>query len=283
MRTARLNGSQALTLAADIGGDPAQPPVLLLHGGGQTRHAWGRAFRQLVANGYHVISYDARGHGDSDWSPAGDYQTEALVADLEVVLAALSRPAALVGASMGGITSLIAVGRRDPPPVTALVMVDVAPTLERRGIEHIRRFMTARPDGFGSLEEVADAVAAYNPDRPRPRDASGLMKNLRRGDDGRLYWHWDPRIIADSRAEHVAYLEAYEARMEDAARQVRVPTLLVRGSHSDVVSPAGAQRFRELIPQAEVVDVQGAGHMVAGDRNDAFNAAVLEFLVRHHR
>lgn len=281
MTTTTLAGRNGLPLAADVGGSPDRPAVVLLHGGGQTRHAWSKAFKRLVAEGYHAISYDARGHGGSGWAEDGDYSTDAMVADLKAVIATLRAPPALVGASMGGITSLTTIGESAFPLATALVLVDVAPTIERKGVEAIRRFMTANPGGFASLEEAADAVAAYNPGRPRPRDPSGLMKNLRRGDDGRLYWHWDPRIIAVSQEEHVAYLDAYEARMSGAARNVKVPTLLVRGSQSDVVSLEGAQRLRELIPQAEIADIAGAGHMVAGDRNDAFNDAVVDFLARH--
>lgn len=283
MKTTTLNGRDGLQLAADIDGDPRNPAVILLHGGGQTRHAWARAFRKLVARGYHAISYDARGHGSSQWATDGDYSTDAMVADLHAVIATLPRPPALVGASMGGICSLTAIGESPQPIASALVLVDVAPTIERRGVEQIRRFMTANPQGFATLQEAADAVALYNPSRPRPKDPSGLMKNLRRGDDGRLYWHWDPRIISASQQEHVAWLDAYEARMLAASTQLRVPTLLVRGGDSDVVSPAGVRRFRELIAQAETVDIAGAGHMVAGDRNDAFNAAVIGFLDRHLR
>lgn len=281
MTTTFLTGHRGLKLAADIGGAPDAPIVILLHGGGQTRHAWSNAFRRLVERGYHVLSYDARGHGGSAWDPAGDYSTDALVADLRAVLATLPGRPALVGASMGGITALTAIGESAEPIAGALVLVDVAPTIERRGVEKIRAFMTGNPQGFETLEQVADAVAAYNPSRPRPKDTSGLLKNLRRGDDGRWYWHWDPKIIAGSQEEHVAYLQAYEARMREASRGVKVPTLLVRGGQSDVVSPEGARRFREQIPQAEIVDIAGAGHMVAGDRNDAFNEAVIGFLGRH--
>jgi len=283
MTTQRLLGSDHLYLAADIAGDADAPPVILLHGGGQTRHAWSRAFHELVNAGYRVIAYDARGHGQSDWSPAGDYQTDALVADLKAVIATLPRKPALVGASMGGITSLVAVGETAEPLASALVLVDVGPKIERSGVANIRAFMAANPEGFATLDEVADAVAAYNPARPRPKDPSGLMKNLRRGDNGRLYWHWDPKLIADTPREHVAYLDAFEERMQNAARQVSIPALLVRGTHSDVISAEGAALFRSLIPQAETVEIAGAGHMVAGDRNDAFNQAVIDFLRRHAR
>lgn len=267
---------------ADESGPSEASAVVLLHGGGQTRQAWSRAFRELAAAGYHVISYDARGHGESAWADDGDYSSDMSVADLKAVVSTLPRPPALVGASMGGMASLLAIGEATTPIASALVLVDVAPRVERAGIEHIRNFMSAHLGGFSTLDEVADAVAAYNPSRPRPSDTSGLMKNLRQGDDGRLYWHWDPRLMDTRFDEHLAYLNAFEARMEAAAQQIQVPTLLIRGSQSDVVSESGAEAFRALMPQAEIVDIAGAGHMVAGDRNDAFNAAVVDFLRRHY-
>lgn len=274
----RLHGRDGRAIAADVDGPASGPPVILLHGGGQTRHAWGRAFRRLAEEGYRVLSYDARGHGGSDWDPDGDYSTDALVGDLRAIIDSLDALPMLVGASMGGITALATIGEAEAPVARALVLVDVAPHIEREGVARIRDFMTGRPQGFANIEEVADAVAAYNPSRPRPKDPAGLMKNLRTGDDGRLYWHWDPKIISERFEEHVAYLETLEARMTAAARNVRVPTLLVRGGQSDVVSPEGARKLRELIPHARVEDIASAGHMVAGDRNDAFNDVICSFL-----
>lgn len=279
LRTRRLAGAYGLGLMADEGGAPGAPPVILMHGGGQTRHAWSRATRELAAGGYHVLSLDLRGHGESDWAPDSNYRLDAFIDDLVAVTTILHQPPALVGASLGGVVSLLALGERRPELARALILVDVAPRVEAQGIAHIRSFMGGHLGGFASLEEAADAVAAYAPHRPRPRDLSGLMKNLRRRDDGRLYWHWDPAFLArQAPADPLSMQE----RMAAAAQRIRLPTLLVRGQQSDVVSPEGVQHLRSLMPQAEVVDVQGAGHMVAGDRNDAFNTAVMNFLRRHH-
>jgi pimeloyl-ACP methyl ester carboxylesterase len=156
------------------------------------------------------------------------------------------------------------------------VLVDVAPRLEPAGITRIAEFMLGHLDGFASLEEVADAVAAYNPHRPRPSDLAGLRKNVRRRDDGRWYWHWDPRFLS-GRTDEPRSLRN-EGRLEDAARALTLPVLLVRGRHSDVLSEEGARHLQSLVPQAGYVDVAGAGHMVAGDRNDVFNDAVVGFL-----
>jgi pimeloyl-ACP methyl ester carboxylesterase len=267
-----------LTLVGDVGGEPGAPAVILLHGGGQTRHSWAQTMDRLVGCGYYVINYDARGHGDSDWSPTGDYAIQALASDLRAVRDTIHGPAAFVGASMGGMTSLYAIGASNPPAARALVMVDIVLRVATAGVEKIRRFMTGHRDGFATLEEAVDAVVNYNPDRPRPKDPSGLRKNLRLRDDGRLYWHWDPRMLEVSpSSEPPARIDA----LVEVARHVSVPTLVVRGEHSDIVDDEGIAEMRRLVPQTEVHEVSGAGHMVAGDRNDAFSAGVVSFLDRH--
>lgn len=274
----RYTGAKGVTLVADVGGDPAAPPVILMHGGGQTRHSWGGAMRELVRHGYHVVNLDARGHGDSDWAPDGDYAFQTQAEDLERVVATLERKPALVGASMGGATGLMFSARHEPPRAAALVLVDIVPRLDIEGANRIRAFMRSNPDGFATVEDAAAAVHAYNPHRPPPRDHSGLLKNLRRRADGRLHWHWDPRLITD--ADGVEPPLPIDD-LTRAAEHVRIPTLLVRGLKSDVVSDEGVADLRRRIPQAEVFDVAEAGHMVAGDRNDAFNRGVLQFLERH--
>jgi pimeloyl-ACP methyl ester carboxylesterase len=279
--TLRLAG-EGLTLAADAYGPGDGPPVVLLHGGGQTRHAWDGTARLLGDKGWRATTVDLRGHGDSDWAgPEGGYSLDAFAADVRAVAAAQRRPPVLIGASLGGLSSLVAIAEA-PPGVTVaggLVLVDVAPRLEEEGIARIAEFMLGNLDGFASLEEVADAVAAYNPHRPRPTDLSGLRKNVRRREDGRWYWHWDPRFLLGGRTDEPRSLRN-EDRLDAAARAITVPTLLVRGRQSDVLSEEGARHLVSLVPHARYVDVGGAGHMVAGDRNDAFNDAVIEFLRR---
>lgn len=281
---AQISGTRAyagmdhLRLAADIGGDPQAPPVILLHGGGQTRHSWARAMGGLLAAGYHVINLDARGHGESEWSQSGDYRLETLAKDLRAVIDTLASPPALVGASMGGATALYAIGHSPPGLAAALVLVDIVPRVETAGAEHILQFMRANPHGFATVEDAADTVAAYYPHRPRPADPSGLMRNLRRREDGRLYWHWDPRVIA---APKTAEPPKFAKQLNAAAERVTTPTLLVRGLKSDIVSDAGVADLRRRLPHLEVHDIAQAGHMVAGDRNDVFSQAVAGFLQRH--
>jgi pimeloyl-ACP methyl ester carboxylesterase len=268
-QTIRLKGA-GVDIAADLAGPADGVPVILLHGGGQTRASWGGAVQEGARRGYRMINLDLRGHGDSGWAADGDYSLDALVADLSAVVTTLDAPPFLVGASMGGIAVLAYAGEGGAP--RGVVLVDIAPRLEQKGADRIRGFMNSAPDGFGSLEEAADAVSAYLPHRPRPADTSGLAKNLRQGADGRFRWHWDPEVLSRHRTPRD------ENRLLAAARNLHMPSLLVRGRMSDIVSPEGAQEFLELAPRGEFVDIPGADHMVAGDRNDAFNAAVFAFL-----
>ncbi len=275
-------GRDGNRLAADAAGDPSDPPVVLLHGGGQTRHSWGTTLEALASSGWRVFSVDLRGHGDSEWAADGDYSLGAFSGDVLAIASALDRPPVLVGASLGGISSLAAIGEHpDRDVARALVLVDVAPRIEERGRERIGAFMSEHvADGFGSLEEVADALQRYNPHRPRPTDLSGLTKNLRRREDGRWYWHWDPAFVTGSQgaADETRTSLVDGNRLERAAQAVTVPTLLVRGRVSDLLSEQGAQELLALVPHARLADVAGAGHMVAGDRNDLFNDAVVSFL-----
>jgi non-heme chloroperoxidase len=198
-----------------------------------------------------------------------------MVADLKCLIEQLgARRPVLVGASMGGGTSLVAIGE-DHVDATALVLVDIAPRIETEGVAKIQAFMNLKPDGFDSLEQVAEAIASYQPHRKPPKSLAGLAKNVRLGADGKYHWHWDPRFRNVSRE-----LDVRKRRLEACARQLSLPTLLVRGGLSDVLTEEGAAEFLRLCPHAEYVNVSDAGHMVAGDRNDSFGHAVIEFLAR---
>lgn len=275
-------------LVGDQCGPDDAPGVLLLHGGGQTRHAWTETATALAAQGWTTIALDLRGHGDSDWPPDGSYEISDFASDVVNVVESLPTAPFVVGASLGGIAALAAQGLVDHQLYAGVVLVDVAPRLEPAGIERIVGFMTAHPDGFASLDDAADVIASYLPHRPRPSDLGGLRKTLRQTEDGRWRWRWDVRFLTgksdlaggDSGAlrERAAQIQR---DLSGAARQLQVPTLLVRGALSDVVSDDGARELLDAVPRARHVDVAEASHMVAGDRNDAFTAAVIEFLEEH--
>jgi pimeloyl-ACP methyl ester carboxylesterase len=269
--------SSGVRLAGERWGDDEHSQVvLLLHGGGQTRHSWHRTAERLAAIGYRAIALDARGHGDSEWDPEKRYRIDDFVGDLETFVSTLDEPPVLVGASLGGITALVAEGEH-PGTARALVLVDVVVRVEPGGVARIRDFMAAHGDGFASLDEVADAIVAYNPVRKRPRNLDGLRKNVRQRADGRWYWHWDPAFM---RIDDEPQRRIDPERLAVAASQLTVPTLIVRGKQSDVVSDAGLADMLRLVPHAEAVDVAAAGHMIAGDDNDVFTSRLEAFLAR---
>jgi pimeloyl-ACP methyl ester carboxylesterase len=275
--TVRFQVEKSIKLVSDIEGNWNGPLVLLLHGGGQTRHAWGWTMHALSDAGFLVINLDLRGHGESSWAPDCDYSIDAYARDLRAVVNMIGRPAALVGASLAGLLSLLAVGEEPCVSCSALVLVDVVPQIDLEGRDRIIEFMRSHSNGFASIEEAADAVARYIPYRSRPNDISGLAKNLRLSPDGRYHWHWDPAIIID----RIIY-ESYDPeRFERAAQAVEVPIMLVRGQMSEIVSEEGAKAFRRIVPGAEYIDINEAGHMIAGDRNDIFTSAVLSFLKKY--
>jgi len=285
--TASFTGSSGNTLTADVFGENG-PPVILLHGGGQTRHAWRSTANQLAKRGWTAYAIDQRGHGDSEWVKDGTYSFQEFANDVKAVATELTRrtgnkPVA-IGASLGGISAMLAEGEtlRDSGEhlLASLVLVDITPRVDYEGVAKVQGFMRAHArDGFATIEDAADAVAEYLPHRPRPKNTEGLKKNLRLSPDGRWRWHWDPRFM-DGRKSFDPDRERMERSMLDAASNIKVPALLVRGGSSELVQEAHAREFLELVPHAEYVDVADARHMVAGDANDNFSTAVLEFLSR---
>jgi pimeloyl-ACP methyl ester carboxylesterase len=235
----------------------------------------------LAADGWQVFTIDARGHGDSDWAPDGDYGIDGFVADYYLVIDGIrelsrsnSAPVT-IGASLGGATGLIGEGERRGV-TRALILVDVVPRIELRGANRIGDFMRSAPSGFGSIEEVAEAVARYQPHRKQPSNLDGLRRNVREGLDGRLYWHWDPAFLLGGEA--IVEGQRLHRRLTEAARHVAVPTLVVRGAMSDIVSDEGVSELKAALPAASVVGVAGAAHMVAGDDNAVFVEATRDFL-----
>ena len=276
-------GPGGVRIVADRQGDPQARAVVFLHGGGQTRRSWSRAAAAVAKRGWQAVTVDLRGHGESDWSSEGDYRVVSFAGDVQEVLGSLPPQPVLVGASLGGFTSMLLAGEISPGIASAVVLVDIVPNMEQSGATRIHNFMADRMEsGFGSLEEVADAIAEYNPHRPRPTDLNGLTTNLRRRGD-RWYWHWDPQFISGDAA--FPPFEVTDAdRMHEAVEVILrggVPMLLIRGQVSDLVSQERADEFLARFPEVEFTDVRGAGHMVAGDRNDIFAGAVLDFLARH--
>src|SRR5580692_2005058 len=170
-----FEGFEGLELVADVRGEPDAWPVLFLHGGGQTRHAWGKTADAVAAEGWRAVTLDLRGHGDSQWAPNGDYSFTAFCADCVAVVDQLGRPPVLVGASLGGMSAMLAEGTSDREVSSGLVLVDIAPKSNPEGIKKIGDFMRSGVNGFDSLDDAAAAIAAYTPQRKRATNPEGLL------------------------------------------------------------------------------------------------------------
>jgi len=264
-------------LAADTFGDMDAPVVLMLHGGGQTRHAWHATATNLADAGWRAITVDLRGHGQSTHPRPPAYALEDFAADVRALTTAMAEDPVVIGASLGGIASLLALTETPAASAGGLVLVDVAHRFQPRGGGRIVSFMEQHPDGFANLADAAEAVAAYLPHRARPRDTTGLRHNLRRNDHGRWIWHWDPEILTQARPLLQDQAQLSE-RLTHAATRLRQPCLLVRGADSDVLTTSIAREFIELAANATLAEVPHAGHMVAGDNNDAFTTAIHAWL-----
>ncbi|WP_083738665.1 alpha/beta hydrolase [Mycobacterium sp. MS1601] len=282
--TVEFAGADGLTLVADEWNrresgsgsfPPPRPSILMLHGGGQNRHSWKKTGQVLADRGFHVVAVDTRGHGDSDRSPDADYALESLAADVHALIEAVGPPVVIIGASMGGLTGILVASQAGPQSVAKLVLVDVVPRFEKSGSARIRDFMFNHVHGFDSLEQAADAVAEYLPHRSKPRSPEGLKKNLRQR-DGRWYWHWDPAFLTKPADDPFERTD----KLEEAAMGLQIPLLLIRGKLSDVVSAEGVNDFLQKVPRTEFIELSGAGHTAAGDDNDAFSEAVVQFVTR---
>ncbi len=282
-----FTGHNGLKIKASTTGPKTGFPVMLAHGGGQTRHAWAKVLDELANAGYRATAIDMRGHGDSEWASDGAYDMRDFARDLIAISNQLDNPPALVGASLGGIAGMIAAGELAPASFKSLTLVDIAPKMEAAGVSRVVGFMQAHmTDGFSSPEEAAEVIAEYMPQRKKRTGTGKLDRYLRKREDGRYYWHWDPNFIY-----HVTHArdDATEAkdngfdRLSAAAAKLTLPVHLIRGGSSDMVSEEAVAHFQTLVPSAHFTDIADAGHMVAGDRNDAFFSAILSFLNATHK
>lgn len=275
------NLSNNRKIAATEWGDIKDPMVIMLHGGGQTRHSWKGSASIIAGLGFHVITYDLRGHGESFWDKNGDYTFNSHKDDLIEIIEQNNKKANLVGASLGGMISLSLAGHeKDKDRCASLTMVDIGIRPNDKGSERIIDFMRSGLNGFSSVEEAADAVSSYLPNRQRPKDTSGLKKNLRLGKDKRYYWHWDPLFLADKGGQIKERKEREERfkQLEHSAERVTAPALLVQGALSDILTDEEKERFIATIPHSKFAKIDDATHMVVGDKNDIFAKVIAKFL-----
>ncbi len=261
-----------VTLRYTEWGDSTAPRLLLLHGFAQTAHAWDLVALSL-ADRFHVISLDQRGHGDSDWAPDGDYSPEAQQRDLDAVLEHLGDdPLIPVGLSMGGRNAFTLASRR-PETASALVVVDTGPRTVKRGRSRIRDFVTM-PDVLDSFDEFVDRVHAYVPHRSMEQIRLSLLNNIREMPDGRWTWKYD-RLLRDPnyRRPTVSEEETWELWSS-----ITCPTMIVRGSESDVLDEETVAEMVNRLPGTVDVEVPEAGHLVPGDNPAGFVNEVKPWL-----
>ena len=252
-------------------GNHAKPDMLLLHGGAQSAHSWD-FFALAMRNHFHIVALDQRGHGDSDWSEAGDYDTPFHVADVHAVTDAIGFDTFnLIGLSMGG-RNAYSFAANHPGKVHRLIVVDVGPDVQAEGRRHIREFLEGT-ETFESFDWLVQRVRRFNPRRPEAQIRGSLINNLKQMEDGRWTWKHDRRrgIRRDRGGE------MNEVAWQDIAK-VKAPTLIVRGAESNILSAQTATKMSNTIQDSRLVEVPQAGHLVQGDNPLGFETVVREFL-----
>ena len=268
-----FKGFGGIHIAGTAFGSPDNPSVLLLPSHGQTREFWYGSGVALAEAGRYAICVDLRGHGDSAHSPDGQYGLDAYIGDLRAILAALPNRAVVVTAGLGALIAMAAVGEGAPDLVSGLALVDANIWVEQAVAAHMGQALESRTMEFDDPSKIVDAIAAAYPSEPRPV-TDRIMTAYARRDDGRYYWRGDPKALASGS------LPAFETRLTAAVGRLVCPVTLIRGSLNATVSSAVTEKLQALIRGAEVAEIEGAGHYATSDREDDFNAILLDFLER---
>jgi len=255
-------------------GEPDTPTILMLHGYGQTCHSWDFAALSLCDR-YRVLALDQRGHGDSDWSTNGDYSLPAYQRDITTIVDALDLATfLLIGLSMGGRNAL-AYAAQHSHRVEGMILVDSAPEHRPAGADAVRRFVSEQ-DELDSFEEFVSRVKGYNSRRTEEQIRGSLQHNLKQLPNGKWTWKYDKVLRS---IEHLPKQDRHTTlHLWNYVNRVRCPTLLIRGSESDMISKDAAEEVCRKIPDCQLTIVENAGHLVPGDNPSKFNEAVSDFL-----
>jgi pimeloyl-ACP methyl ester carboxylesterase len=264
-----VNGLRLQTLEW---GDPAAPPVLVLHGGNQTSHSWDLV-SLVLAPRYHVVAIDQRGHGDSEWPRDGEISTEAMADDAFQVIQTLGLVNPLVmGHSMGGQNTLRLL-LEHPGVARRAVIVDIGPEVSREGTAVIQAFIRDTRE-FDTVEEYIERVATYDVFRTREHITRTAKYNILRRPDGKLVSKHDLRRRA---TETATVRESARVTLAEV-KAIALPVLVVRGGQSNVLAPEAAARFVQALPQGRLVTVPNCGHNVHSQNTPGFLDVVVPFL-----
>jgi esterase len=253
-------------------GTAGRHPILFLHGGGLNAHTWDLVCLALHAE-YHCLALDQRGHGDSEWSPVGDYSLPVQVRDIEdfIEKLKLKRPL-VVGHSMGGFAAM-AYAAKFARRMAGLALVDIAPELNPSGTERIRNFL-AQDRELDSVDAFVERAMAFNPLRNPALLRRSLLHNLRELPNGKWTWKHDPNRVRPTP-------ESMRARQEEITKevsQITCPTLVLRGAKSDVLTDESAADFAKALPDGRWMRVEDAAHTVQGDNPRGLVKALRPFL-----
>ncbi|MBI5947269.1 MAG: alpha/beta hydrolase [Chloroflexi bacterium] len=255
-------------------GEPDCSPLVLLHGGHQSAHSWDLVSLAL-ADRFHVVALDQRGHGDSEWARDQDYAIDTMAADAFSLIEQLGMDAPIiVGHSMGGMVTMTVL-KNHPGVARAAVLVDVAPEVSLEGAASIRSFVESAVE-FLDVNEFVERVRGYDPFRSKEHIERTVRYNLLERADGKYVSKCDPTIVGR------AADDAPRGRVSLAeAEQFACPVLVVRGQYSNILEPAAARRFADALARGELVTVGDCGHNVHSQNTVGFLHAVRPFLERH--
>jgi pimeloyl-ACP methyl ester carboxylesterase len=254
-------------------GNEGSHPIVLVHGSRLHAHVW-NDFSRRFKDRFHVVAVDQRGHGDSGWCTRQGYALEDLYQDLRAVIEARGlKRYTLIGHSLGGRVSMLYASRH-AAELDRLVLVDITPGRPNAQAGTERDFSriteTPGPGDFESHEAAIDYLGKLLWRAPAHLIEESVRHGMRSIDGGRYTWKYDPALVT---RRVPTTMDMYEA-----VKTIPTPTLLLYGSHSNVVSPELAQRLQQTMPNCSVERVENAGHALFTDQPDVFAAAVERFL-----
>jgi len=283
--TSHIYFSQRLRLHYVDWGNQDAPTLLLVHGGRDHCRNWDWVAEQLRGD-YHVIAPDLRGHGDSQWMIGGSYNQIDYVYDIAQLLRQIGRtPVTIIGHSLGGsislmytglypenVRKLVAIEGMGPSP--AMIRERQAQPVERRlhqWVDDLRKLSGRVPRRYATLEEAYERMQTENPHLSEAQARHLTIHGSNQNEDGTYSWKFDNyvRVFAPTGLEITQQQYLYS--------RITCPTLLIRGTESWASDPAKdgrAGHFRN----AQVVNIEKAGHWVHHDQLDRFLEVTRQFL-----